>query len=194
MQDIKINDTKIDGVVLDQLNTIIKKQYINFENLGSNLLTHITNPYKQLILDDLITFYNTNYSPLAIELHNSTDLGLKLYSFICIDFYNTILPSFLEHNNLNSYNEFDAYLRIKMKYDMDSIKSKFSKIINDIILKFNNLEKLDKFISKDKNFIDIINKYTFYQLLFNMTDMQLFLENYIVPTFIKNEEDTIWKI
>jgi len=193
MQNITI-ESKIDYVVFDQLNEIIKKQYIDFNNLGSDLLKSINDPYKQMILDDLIIFYNDNYSPLATELHDPKDLGLKLYSFICIDFYNTILPSFLEYNNINNYSEFEIYLSNKMKYDMANIKIQFIKIIQEIILKFNNLQKLDKFISNDTQFIDIVEKYNFYQILLNMADIQLLLENYIIPVFIKNEEDTIWKI
>jgi len=187
-------EDKIDHVVFDQLNDIIQKQYINFDNLGSDLLKHITDPYKQLILDDLIIFYNDTYSPLAMELHDSKDLGLKIYSFICVDFYNTILPSFLEHNKLNSYVELEMYMNKKMRYDIGDIKIKFIDTVHEIILKFNNLQKLDKFISKDNNFINIVNKYNFYEILINMSDFQLLLENYIMPVFIKNEDDTIWKI
>ena len=193
MQNIRVNQNKIDDIIFDQLNEIIKNQYINFNNLGSNLLDHITDPYKQLILDDLITYYSENYSPLSIELHNTTDLGLKLYSFICIDFYNTILPSFLEYNNFFSYIEFEKYINNRIN-NIENVKINFIKIIQEIILKFNNLQKLDQFISKDEKFIELINKYDFYQILFNMVDIKQLLENYIMPMFIKNEEDTIWKI
>jgi len=190
---IRIDDNKIDDVVLDQLHEIIKNQYINFNNLGSDLLNYITDPYKQLILERLLEYYSNHYSPLALELHDTVDLGHKIYQFICLDFYNTILPSFLESKKLQNYIQFEKYINNRLN-NLEYVKTEFIKIIQEIISKFNNLEKLDKFISQDQKFINIVNKYTFYQLLFNNIDIKMFLENYILPMFAKNEDEILWKI
>jgi len=185
----------IDENIYDQLIEIIKQQYIDFNNLGSNLLDPISKPYKNKIYNEISFYYSENYDILQLELHDDDDkLGEHIYNFCCIDFYSTILPSFLEHYKIYSYSEFESYLSGRIAYNMSYLKTGFLKIINEILLKFQNLQLIDKAIVNNKDFLYIFEKYKFYLLLINNSDIESLLKNYIIPLFVKNETDIIWKI
>ncbi len=184
---------------LERVNDLIKSQYLNFDNMGINLIEKIDNKYQEIILDEFFDFTNESYTSIAdiqveILTKNRYLIGRKVYQFICVDFYSTILPSFLENNKINSFNQFEKYLMNRIKKDYGKLKGELIKILQKIYNNIKKIETIDKNVNKDPQFKEILNRYSFYIRLINFGDITNFIHNYWIPMFQKNEADFIWKI
>jgi hypothetical protein len=184
---------------LERVNDLIKTQYLDFENLGINLIEKIDNKYQEIILDEFFDFTNESYTPISdtqveILTKNRYLISKKVYQFICVDFYSTILPSFLENNKINSFNQFEKYLMNRIKKDYSKLKGELIKILQNIYNNIKKLENIDKNVNKDPQFKEILNRYSFYIRLINFGDITNFVHNYWLPMFQKNEEEFIWKL
>jgi hypothetical protein len=184
---------------LERVNYLIKTQYLDFENLGINLIEKIDNKYQEIILDEFFDFTNESYTPISdtqveILTKNRYLISKKVYQFICVDFYSTVLPSFLENNKINSFNQFEKYLMNRIKKDYSKLKGELIKILQNIYNNIKKLENIDKNVNKDPQFKEILNRYSFYIRLINFGDITNFVHNYWLPMFQKNEEEFIWKL
>ena len=106
---------------LEMNEDIIKDQYIDFNNMGINLIDNIDSQYKSNIYANMLDYINDNYMSI-VDLDSSAILPQKLletgnfiYNFLCVDFYNTILPNFLNHTNCNSLDGFDSLIQNKFR-------------------------------------------------------------------------------
>jgi len=193
-----IQNNLIDVEVFDQLNISIKNQYINFQNLGVDLLKNIKDPkILEYILNEFTQYVNDYITPITDIYDNTYDnstLKLRVYSFICIDCYLTITPSFLEAIKVFDYNSFESYYINVLKSDSSYFKANFVKIIKNIKTNIEKLKTLDESIKNDRNYQELLNKYTFYLQLMNFGNIENFLENYFKPMLSTNENDIIWRI
>jgi len=182
------------------INEMLKNQYIEFEDLGTNLLSDIED--KQIlnaVLTDFTDYFHNNISPIVeyqkSQIDGNTDqLGLKVYKFLCVDCYLTIIPKFLEELKIYSINDFERYYYETLDATPSSFKANFVRSIRDLYNNIKKLEKLDKTIKNDGNYKDLIRKYEFYIELMNFGNIDNFLNNYFRPVLSKNENDITWRI
>lgn len=199
ISDFKENQEDIiDQDYLERVEDIIKGQYQEFTNLGINLINEIDLKYQRIILLDFYDYVNENYTNI-LDHGISTEkekfeISKKVYQLICIDFYSTILPSFLEDMKIKSVIDLDLYIMTNIKQDYEKLKGDLIKSIQKIYNNIKKLESIDKTIKRDPQFKDIINKYNFYIKLLNFGDIFNFIHNYCIPLFSKNENDIIWKM
>jgi len=181
-------------------NEIITNQYIEFENLGINLINDIKDKkIRKIVLSEFINHFHENISPIIdfqkTQIDGDEDkLGLKVYTFLCIDCYLTIIPKFLEGLNIYSINEFERYYYETLDADPSNFKANFVKSIQDLYKNIKNLESLDKTIKNDENYKKLVKKYEFYISLMNFGNINNFLNNYFRPVLSKNEVDIAWRI
>lgn len=97
------NKLMIDNEREDVLKIAVQDQYINFNNLGNNLLQY--NIYSDGNFAEFITFVNDNYIPITnIDYILTTPkqiqaLGRFIYELLTVDLINTILPKILKSQN-----------------------------------------------------------------------------------------------
>jgi hypothetical protein len=193
-----IQNNLIDVEVFNDINREIKKQYMEFQNLGTNLLNDIEDPkILDYVLTEFIDYVNNYITPITELYSNKYDnlkLKLRVYSFICVDCYLTITPSFLETVNVFDYPSFESYYYNTLKGDSSFFKANFVKVIKNIKTNIEKLKTLDDNIKNDRNYRELLNKYNFYVQLMNFGNVENFLENYFKPMLIINENDIIWRI
>lgn len=198
--DIQMSNDIMDRSLLDNYEEQIKEQYENLENLGSDFLSDVPLNYKLIIMEELLEYINDNY--IGIISYNLTEaspskkieIGSLVYSFICVDAFNTIIPNYLNNINCTNIEQFDKYYINNLKSDVDAFKSSFINTILSIIQNLNNLELLDKKAVQNENFIHLKKKYQFYIELVNYGDCNNFLNNYFRPIILKHMSDLLWRM
>lgn len=200
INDLKNQENVINGEILQNHNSNIKEQYLEFINLGTNLLDNIEDQnILSIVLSEFLEYVHENITPVTnFEQYDiegdSIEIGTKIYNFLCVDCYNTIIPNFLEIIQVSTFEEFETYYLKQLKGDSSFFKANFVKSIQTIKNNIQKLQKLDKTIKNDKNYQDLLEKYKFYVQLMNFGNVQNFLDNYFKPVFAKNESDIIWRI
>lgn len=179
---------------------IIKDQYIDFNNMGINLIDNIDSQYKSNIYANMLDYINDNYMSI-VDLDSSAILPQKLletgnfiYNFLCVDFYNTILPNFLNHTNCNSLDGFDSLIQNKFRGDYSLVKANLVKIIKNVIDELMKLQRIDTSIQKDDMYQKLLFKFSYYMELADFGDTEKFVNNYIRPLLIKNMDQILWRI
>jgi len=179
---------------------VIKEQYINFENLGINLINNIDVKFKQDIFANMINYINENY--LSIGDYDATTIlpiklletGEYIYNFICVDCYNTIIPNFLTMTNCMSLDSFDALIKNKYKGDYSIVKTNLVKTIKTIVEELMKLQRIDKSIQQDEIYQKMLMKYTYYIDLADFGNTEKFIESYFKPLLMKNFDSILWRI
>lgn len=195
--DLNQKQKHFDFELFNNINAIIKDQYINLDNLGVNLL--FDNEYEieenilSPILNELLDYTHEFITPI-FEFNYDLELGRMIYEFTCVDCYNTIIPAFLENINVYSYESFELYFKKKLKSNNNYFKANFVKSIQNILINIKKLEAFDDKIKDDENYKKLIDRYDYYVNLMNFGNTSGFLENYFLPILSKNEYDLISKI
>ncbi len=195
-----IPDNFINYEELSASENIIKEQYINFENLGIDLMVNIKDEFKQEIYANMIEYVNENYLCIAdydavLRLPQKLlETGDLIYNFICVDFYNTILPNFLILTNCISLENFDALIRNKYKNNYAVVKTHLVKTIKNIIEGLLKLQRIDPTIQGDESYKKMIMKYTYYMDITDFGDTERFINNYVRPLLVKNFNSILWRI
>lgn len=189
----------IDPEEVEDIRKQIERQYIDLENLGIDLLTSKPFQIKREILPDVIQYVDQNYTSV-VDISNCLmspvkliDVGEKVYKFICVDFFNSILPNYISIINCSCLEDFELFLKNKYKYDYTLVKADLIKVIKDIVIKLSNLKKLDNSIIKNPNYNELLLRYTYYLELVDFGETQRFVENYIIPMLSKNFGQILWR-
>ena len=199
IHDVKSADS-IDGDYLARIRSIIEGQYIDFNNLGVNMIDNIELKYQIILLEDFFEYVHTNYTPIVnydqamVSPNVKYIVSLKVYQFFSSDFYLTIFPSLLEEINVYSYNELYRYVEINSDENYQKIKASIIKCIKRIYDNVKKLEDIDKNIIKDRNFKELLDKYSFYIKLINFGNIDNFVNNFCLPMFEINEDEIISKL
>lgn len=193
------SDEFIDYDELEQLEEPIKRQYIDFESLGADLIKNIPDKYLLHIFRNLIEYVNENYTAIteydavSVSPQKLLQVGRYVYSFICIDCPFTILPNYLNKIEVATIDQFESYLRSRLNNDSAKLKASFIQSINSVLEKLKNLQKIRRAVVKDQNYQFLITKYTYYIELVNYGDTNRFLENYLRPVLYKNFGEIFWR-
>lgn len=194
-----LTETEIDRDELIIINEIIKKQYIEFTNLGKDLLNNIDNKYKIIIFQEMIEYIVNNYSAIInydesrVSPEKTLEVGNFLYGFYTIDFPNIILPNFLSENSLISFRSFEEYTN-NLDGDYSLLKAQLIKTVQGILSNLSKLTNIDTNIKLDKSYQYLIKKFGFYLELVNFGFTQSLYQNYIYPAFLKNEQEILWRL
>lgn len=196
---INLPDDFIDGEELEMYESIIRDQYINFNNLGINIIDNIDDKFKNDIYANMLNYINGNYLSI-VDFDSSIILPQKLletgrlvYNFVCVDCY-TIIPNFLNHINCNNLEDFDSLIQNKFRGDYTLIKANLVKIIKNIIDELLKLQRIDTSIRNDITYQNLLSKFSYYVELVDFGDTEMFINNYIRPLLIKNIDSIHWRI
>lgn len=196
-EEIESQEETADGSIVnyeeyENISNLLKNQYVDFNDLGSNLLSKIeNNDIKDMICLDLIDFIDENYLDIdqyVVDKSQKTivnNLAKNVYNFLFIDMYISIIPNFLETNKIYSLDEFKLYYGAK---NDDEIKNEFVKTIDNIYKNVKKLESFDETIKNDEKYLRIIKKFYFYKNVLNMSESGKFINNYLLPMIHKNSE------
>jgi len=97
---------------------------------------------------------------------------------------------FLALINCNSREEFNFIINNKIK---DTFKNKFILIIKNYLDQLFKLSNIDAEIKKDKQWKNIIKKFSYYIDLIEFGLQDQFTENYIFPLVNKHFEELTWR-
>jgi hypothetical protein len=190
----------INNEELEMNEEIIKDQYINFNNLGINLIENIDKTYRADIYANMLDYINDNYLSI-VDLDSSTILPQKLietgnfiYNFICVDCYNTIIPNFLNSMNINTLDGFDSLIQNKFHGDYSIVKANLVKIIKNIVDELLKLQRIDANVQKDKMYQNLLFKFSYYMELVDFGDTEMFVNNYMRQLLVKNLDSILWRI
>jgi hypothetical protein len=190
----------INNEEIESFESMIKNQYINFNNLGVNFMNNLPQSYKLEIYGNMIEYVSDNYLSI-IDFDSSAILpekllyvGDKIYQLLCIDCYNTILPNFLNRIDCNSIESFDLAIRLKYKNNYNLIKVNILKTIKSVIEGLLKLQDIDLKIRDDELYKNLLHKYSYYIELIDFGDPERFVNNYLRPMLFKNFESIIWRI
>jgi hypothetical protein len=195
-----IPENYVDFEELTENENIIKQQYLDFENLGINLMITIDKKFKQDIFANMLNYINDNYLCIAdydaatILPQKLLEIGDLVYNFICVDFYNTILPNFLILIKCSSLEEFDLLIKNKYKNNFGVLKTNLVKTTKNIVEELLKLQRIDATIQVDKSYQKLMRKYTYYLDLLDFGDTERLLNNYIKPLLVKNFNSILWRI
>ena len=197
---INIPDDFIDNEELEMNENVIQDQYVNFNNLGINLIDNIDKAYKVNIYANMLNYINDNYLSI-VDFDSAIILPQKLietggyvYTFICVDCYNTIIPNFLNYTNCNTLDGFDSLIQNKFRGDYSLVKANLVKIIKNIIDELLKLQRIDTTVQKDESYQKLLFKFSYYMELVDFGDTEMFVNNYIKPLLIKNMDSILWRI
>jgi len=197
---ILLPDNFVNPEDTEAIEQVIKDQYINFNNLGVNLINDVNDEFKKDIFADMLNYINENYMSIG-DLDACSEFPLKLleignyiYSFICVDCYNTIIPNFLTLTDCMTLESFDTLIRIKYRSNYSLVKANLIKTIKTVVEELLKLQRIDKSIQQEKTYQNILMKYTYYIDLADFGDTEKFVENYMRPMLEKNFDSIIWRI
>lgn len=179
---------------------VIKNQYINFNNLGVNIVTSLQDKIKMEIYSNILEYANDNYLSIvdydacAILPQKRYDVGEKIYTLLCVDFFNTILPNFLNKNNCISIENFDSLFKHKYKNNFNTFKNNILKTIKSIIDGLLRLQEINPKVRDDLMYKKLLEKYTYYIELIDFGESERFITNYVRPVLSKNFESILWRL
>lgn len=190
---------EFDREEFNYLNDSIKNQYIELNNIGTNLIKTINPIYYQSIFDEMIEYISNTYTPIIVSDDikispiQSLEFGTIIYEFFIIDCL-TIIPNYMNSINKIDINEFDEYYSTILKNDQSNFKTSFIKTITSILDELLKFQKLDGSIINNIEYKNLLKKYTYYVELINFGSSENFLENYFRQILIKYSDDIRWRI
>ncbi len=197
---ILIPNNFISDEELSSYESIIIDQYVNFNNLGINLINNVDKAYTSDIFANMLDYVNDNYLSI-VDFDSSIILPQKLietgsavYNFICVDCYNTVIPNFLNNTNCTTLDSFDSLIQYKFKGDYSLVKAHLVKIIKNVVDELLKLQRIDISVQKDEMYQKLLFKFTYYMELIDFGDTELFVNNYIRPLLAKNLDSILWRI
>lgn len=194
------DDESFDREVFLNLNELIESQYVDLDDLGHDKLYNITDQYKLPIYESMLEYINENYVSIInidqtkISSLKRLEVGYYVYKFFCVDCFNIILPHYLSSIKCSNVYEFEGYFQNVLRNDSTRFKTNFIKSIIAILNNLKNLEKLDKSVLSDKNFIDLKTRIGYYIELVNYGDSSDLLINFLLPVLEKHEPEIIWRM
>lgn len=178
---------------------IIFDQLVDFNNLGQDMfkVLNMDDYIKHKILQDLIDYCRDNYLNLIDVdfIQNSTQLekiGFGVYSFLCVDCFNMILPNLIDQLRIQNVAQFDRII-IKKADNINYIKTQLLTNISDVVNNLLKLQKIDHTISTDMSYKTLINRFGYYLELIDFSDSYKFVENYIRPVLNKYFDQLMWR-
>ena len=200
----EIHQDLLEKEILNIIQNNIKKQYIDYENLGQNYLhlfdESLTNIQKKEILIDLINYVHHQILPI-VDYDNLEDnverillAGQYIYEFICVDFLASILPALMEKLNITSVSEFDDIINLKYINSPAKFKNDLLDVLRVVIEQLNKLQSITPDVKNDTNYQKLLGKYFYYQEIITYASLEMFLENFVRPILSKYETDLIWKL
>lgn len=193
-------ELEIDTDMLKAVEEQIVDQYVNFEDLGYDLLSQIDDEQIKIrVLENFVDYIDSRYINI-IDIDsmpqnlNLLKFGQIIYKFLCVDCFNVFIPNFLEEQEIFSIDHFDLLVNLTFTKDINILKIKFTNIISNIIAKLEKLKNLDKNITKNEEFNTLLINYHFYIELIQSTDPEVFLYNYLRPILVKNLQSLLWRI
>jgi hypothetical protein len=190
-----------DNGSLDELNEMIKNQYIDFENLGVSMIPkNISNNDKIEIYGEMLEYINETYldvqglEDILISNTQLVKMGDIFYEFIVISSFNELIPEFLESIRCLNIKQFDRYFKISLMNDSSNLKTNFIKIISNKINIFLRLQQLQSSVIKDKRYQDILKKYNNYIEIINFGNSDNFVQEFLRPIIMKNESELLWRM
>lgn len=200
----EIHQDLFEKEILNIIQTNIKKQYIEYENLGQNYLylfnNELSNNQKKEIFIDLINYVHQHILPI-VDYDNIEDnverillAGQYIYELICVDFLSSILPALLEKLNITSISEFDDIINLKYLNTPGKFKTDLLDVIRVVIEQLNKLQSITPDVKNDTNYQKLLGKYFYYQEIITYTNTELFLNGFVRPVLSKYETDLIWKL
>ncbi len=66
--------------------------------------------------------------------------------------------------------------------------------MKNIVEELLKLQKIDKSVQYDEGYNILLSKYRYYLDLVDFTDMEKFVEGYLIPLLVKNFDSVIWRI
>ncbi len=190
---------ELDHDEMMELEEPIENQYKEFESLGADLTKEIPQEYLRHIFGRLIEYVNENYLSIidydtaVVSPTKTIQIGHLVYSFICVDNYFNILPNYLKRIECYTIDQFDKYLKNKLENDHANFKASYITTIKSVVERLQNLQRLKGNVKTDKNYVHLLNKYTYYIQLVNFGESERFVYNYIRPLLIKHFDDILWR-
>lgn len=188
-------EPNIDWEELQGANEVVKRQYIEFQNLGVDMLKTVPDNYKPAIFKDMVMYVHEMYTPIAdidnVLFFNQRlmEIGDIVYKFICIDAYNAVIPNFLSKIGCSSVEQFDILISKRFNNDFSLVKASILKTIKETLENLMRLRTVDQTIGTDKSYQDTIKKYTYFIELVDFGSTDRFVNNYVRPVFAKNEAE-----
>ncbi len=190
--------------LVDIVESNIKKQYQQFENLGQNYLQMFTNELqdgdKYQILSNLVVYVNEHILPL-VDLDNlngdkerTLTAGTYIYELICVDTYASLIPALMELIGITSVEEFDNLINTLYLDSPGRFKTDFLSTIQMTIEQLLKLQKITPDVQNDKQYQKLLGKYYYFQEVIEFGDCEMFLTNFIRPVISKYSSDFIWKL
>ena len=190
---------ELDHDEMEELEEPIINQYKYFESLGADLTVEIPSEYLVHIFPRLIDYVNENYlsiidyDTVVVSPTKAIQIGKLIYSFICLDNYFNILPNYLKRIESYTIDQFDKYFQNKLNNDPAKLKASYIGSIKSVVDRLQNLQKLRTTVKTDRNYNNLLNKYTYYIELVNFGDSERFLFNYVRPVLMKHFDDILWR-
>ena len=197
---INIPENFVNYEELEANEEVIKDQYINFNNMGINLIDNIDRSFRSNIYANMLNYVNDTYLSI-VDFDSSIILPQKLietgefiYNFVCVDCYNTILPNFLNRTKCNTIDGFDSLIQNKFHGDYSLVKANLVKIIKNVVDELLKLQRIDTSVQKDETYQKLLFKFSYYMELVDFGDTEMFSNNYIRPLLSKNMDSILWRI
>lgn len=183
---------------------LIKKQYREYEDLGDDLLMEYQEQLDEngliMIFRDLIPYVNENIITLGdIDNLDGTpsrliEGGKFIYTFVCLDQVNSILPTFLESIGCSSIEDLDKKINTSYATNIGRFRNDYLKIVQAMIEEYLKLTEIDQEVVQDKKFRYSLAKLYYFQEIVMHGDMEKFLHNYVRPEVNKYMGTMLWKI
>ena len=177
----------------------IRDQYVNFNNLGVDLISNCDPLFLTDIYSNMLGYVNetylsiTDYDSVSILSQKLLETGKLIYDFICVDCYNTIIPNFLNYTNCNNLDSFESLIQFRYKGDYSLVKANLVKIIKNIVDELLKLQRIDSSVQSDTMYQKLLFRYSYYMELVDFGDTKIFTNNYIKPLLIKNIDSILWR-
>ena len=197
---VDLKDENFDREEFSYLNDSIKNQYIELNNIGTNLIKDIETNYLIPIFEEMIEYIDENYVSILIADDAKispiqlVEFGKIIYEFFVIDCLNTIIPNYMNSIGRINIDDFDVYYSTVLKNDQSNFKTSFIKTITSILDELLKFQKLDGSIINNKEYNYLLKKYTYYIELINFGNSENFLENYFRKILTIYEDDIRWRI
>ncbi len=182
-----------------ELEEPIENQYKEFESLGADITKEVPQEHLIHIFARMIDYVNENYlsiidyDTVVVSPTKTIQIGKLIYSFICIDNCFNILPNYLKKIECYNIDQFDKYFQNKLGNDPAKFKASYLESISDVVRRLQGLQKLKSNVRSDRNYQNLLNKYTYYIELVNFGESDRLIFNYIRPVLIKHFDEILWR-